>query len=169
MIFKYHRNAQFILTKKAYNYTGINYGIYQLNEVVDVDPRSPAFEAGIRPHDVIEKIENKRMDHSVGEFTAAYHQFISNMLKYRDPKSRFTDANGFQECMYWDLSKEAQISKAFNDDKHNMTAFSYLYFFEPYINRSGNSSCIFDLRRNGEKLQFVLRPIFRSERTIELH
>ncbi|MDR3268441.1 MAG: DUF4136 domain-containing protein [Tannerella sp.] len=166
---KYNRNAQFILTKKAYNYTGINYGIYRLNEVVDVDPNSPAFEAGIRPHDIIEKIENKRMDHTAGEFTAAYHQFLAGTLKYRDSKTRFTDANGFQECMYWDPSKYAQITKAFNDDKHHMTAFSYLYFFEPYINRSGNSSCTFDLRRDGEKLQIVLRPLFHSEKTIELN
>ena len=48
---KYQRNAQFILTKKNYNYTGIRYSIYQLNRVVDVDFGSPASKAGIQKGD----------------------------------------------------------------------------------------------------------------------
>jgi hypothetical protein len=166
---KYNRNAQFILTKKAYNYTGLSYSIGRLNEVVAVDPLSPAYEAGIRPRDVIERIENKRMDHTAGEFTAAYHQFITRTLKFRDKGTQFTDANGFPGCMYWDPAKAAQITKAFNDDKHYMTAFSYLYFFEPCINQSGNSSCTFVVRRDGERVQVTLRPVFHAEKTIELN
>jgi hypothetical protein len=166
---KYNRNAQFILTKKAYNYTGISYSIDRLNEVVSVEPQSPAYEAGIRPRDIVEKIEGKRMDHTAAEFTAAYHLFISHTLKYKDKNTRFSDANGFQDCMFWDYSKYPLLNSAFNDDKHHMTGFSYLYFFESYINQSGNSSCTFDIKRDGEKMQLVLRPIFRSEKTIELN
>ena len=166
---KYNRNAQFILTKKAYNYTGICYSINQLSEVIAVDPLSPAYEAGIRPRDIIEKIENKRMDHTSEEFTAAYRRFITNTLKYRDKSTQFTDANGFSGCMYWDPAKIAQITKDFSDDKHYMTAFAYLYLFEPFVNPSGSSSCTFDIRRNGEKMQITLRPVFYSEKTIELN
>jgi hypothetical protein len=166
---KYSRNAQFILTKKAYNYTGLSYSINRLNEIAAVDPVSPAWEAGIRPRDVVEQIENKRMDHTSAEFTAAYHRFLALTLKFRDKGSRFTDANGFPDCMYWDPARATQITKAFADDKRYMTAFSYLYGFEPYINRSGNTSCTFVIRRNGEKMQFTLRPIFSSEKTIELN
>jgi hypothetical protein len=165
---KYSRNAQFILSKKAYNYTGIHYGIYRLNEVISVDPDSPAAQAGIRPHDIIEKIENRRMDHSVEEFTEAYHQFITNTVKYRDRATRFTDANGFTECMYWDKLKYVRIAKAFNNDR-NMTAFAYLYAFEHYVNPLKNSSCTFYIKRGGEKIQFTLRPVFYSEKTIELN
>jgi hypothetical protein len=166
---KYSRNAQFILTKKAYNYTGLGYGINRLSEIAAVDPVSPAWEAGIRPRDIVEQIENKRMDHTAAEFTAAYHRFIVTMLKYRDRNTRFTDANGFPDCMYWDPARAARIAKAFDDDKRYLTAFSYLYGFEPYINRLGSTSCTFVVRRNGEKLQFTLRPVFRSEKTIELN
>lgn len=165
---KYSRNAQFILTKKAYNYTGINYSIDRLNEVVNVDFDSPAYEAGILPRDVIEKIENKRMDYTPNEFTAAYHQFITNTLKFRDSKTRFTDANGFPNCMFWDTFKYTQIAKAFEREKH-MTAFSYLYHFRPYVNPSKNSSCTFIIRRGTERLEIVLRPRLYSEKTIELN
>lgn len=165
---KYSRNAQFILTKKAYNYTGINYSIDKLNEVVNVDFDSPAYEAGILPRDVIEKIENKRMDYTPNEFTAAYHQFITNTLKFRDSKTRFTDANGFPNCMFWDTFKYTQIAKAFEREKH-MTAFSYLYHFRPYVNPSKNSSCTFVIRRGTERLEIVLRPRLYSEKTIELN
>ncbi|MDR1336663.1 MAG: DUF4136 domain-containing protein [Tannerella sp.] len=166
---KYNRNAQFILTKKAYNYTGLSYSINRLGEIAAVDPVSPAWEAGIRPRDVVEQIEGKRMDHTAAEFTAAYHRFIATTLKHRDRGTRFTDAHGFPDCMYWDADKATRIAKAFDDDKHYMTAFSYLYAFEPYINRSGSTSCTFVVRRNGEKMHFTLRPVFQSEKTIELN
>jgi hypothetical protein len=165
---KYSRNVQFILTKKAYNYTGINYNIYRINEVVSVDAGSPAAVAGILPGDIIEKIEDKRMDYTVPEFTAAYRQFITNTLKYRDRDTRFTDANGFAGRMFWDKFKYNQIAKDFARD-NNMTAFSYLYAFQPYINPTRSTSCAFDIRRNGERIRIVVRPVFYSEKTIELN
>ena len=165
---KYNRNVQFILTKKGFNYTGINYNIYQLNEVAEVDPGSPAFEAGIRPGDIIERIENKRMDYSTDEFTAAYRAFISVTVKYRDTGTRFSDANGFPNCMFWDTFKYSQIAKTIKNDRYK-TAFSYLYAFAPYVNPERSSQCTFNIRRNGEKSQIVVRPVFYSEKTIELN
>jgi membrane-associated protease RseP (regulator of RpoE activity) len=165
---KYNRNVQFILTKKGFNYTGINYNIYQLNEVVEVDSDSPAFAAGIRPGDVIERIENKRMDFSPDEFTAAYRAFISATIKYRDTKTRFTDANGFPNCMFWDTFKYTQIAKTINNDKYK-TAFAYLYAFAPYVNPERNSFITFNIKRFDEKTQIVVRPTFYSEKTIELN
>ena len=165
---KYNRNVQFILTKKGFNYTGINYNIYKLNEVAAVDPDSPAFEAGIRPGDIIERIENKRMDYSSEEFTAAYRTFISMTVKYRDTGTRFSDANGFPNCMFWDTFKYTQIAKTIKNDKYK-TAFSYLYAFAPYVNPERSSLCTFNIRRSGEKLQIVVRPVFYSEKTIELN
>ena len=165
---KYNRNVQFIFTKKGFNYTGVNYNIYQLNEVAEVDAGSPAFEAGIRPGDIIERIDNKRMDYSTDEFTAAYRTFISTTVKYRDTGTRFSDANGFPNCMFWDAFKYTQISKTIKNDKYK-TAFSYLYAFAPYVNPERSSQCTFNIRRNGEKSQIVVRPVFYSEKTIELN
>ena len=165
---KYNRNAQFILTKKAYNYTGINYSIYKINEVVEVDFDSPAYEAGIRPGDIIEKIENKRMDYSVEEFTGAYRTFITKTIPYRDTKSRFTNADGFQNCMFWDTFKYKQIAKTLKNTKYK-TAFAYLYAFAPYVNPERSTFCTFNIRRNGEKLTIMVRPTFYSEKTIELN
>ncbi|MDR0756389.1 MAG: DUF4136 domain-containing protein [Tannerella sp.] len=165
---KYNRNAQFILSKKAYNYTGINYNIYRINEVISVDSDSPAAKAGILPRDIIERIEGKRMDYTVPEFTAAYRQFITNTLKYRDKDTRFTDANGFVGRMFWDTFKYPRIAKDFEKDS-NMTAFSYLYAFQPFVNPTRSTSCTFDIRRGGERIRIVVRPVFYSEKTIELN
>lgn len=167
---KYERNAQFILTKKSHNYTGIRYSIYELNKVVDVDYGSPASKAGIQRGDIIDRINGKRMDHTADEFTAAYRQFITNTLKYRDSGTRFTNANGFPNCMFWDKFKYPQIAKIFETDKY-MTAFSYLYFFAPYVNPEGTGAnvCILHLRRGTEKLEYIIRPELRSEKTIELN
>jgi hypothetical protein len=165
---KYNRNAQFILSKKAYYYTGIHYNIDRLNEVVSVDPNSPAAAAGIRPNDVIEKIDHKRMDHSVAEFTEAYHQFVAHTMKFRNKATRFTNASGFTDCMYWDKLKYTQITKAFKREKY-MTAFSYLYAFESYVNPLKNSSYTFHIKRGNERRKLQVRPVFYSEKTIELN
>jgi hypothetical protein len=165
---KYSRNVQFILTKKAYNYTGINYNINRINEVVSIDPDSPAAKAGILPNDIIEKIDDKRMDYTAPEFTAAYRQFITNTLKYRDEGTRFTDANGFAGRMFWDKFKYNQIAKDFAKD-NNLTAFSYLYAFQPFINPARSTSCTFDIRRGDSRIRIVVRPVFYSEKTIELN
>jgi len=162
---KYGRNVQFRLSKKKYNYTGLNYSIDNISEIVSVDPYSPAANSGIRPLDKLDAINEKRMDRSSKQFTSAYRQFIVNTLKYRDYSTRFTDANGFPDCMYWDTLKYPLIVKEF-DNKKNLTAFSYLFNYAPFINSSGNTTCSFKLRRNKEKLEFIIRPEIRAEITI---
>ena len=162
---KYARNAHFRVSKKKYNYTGINYSIYDISEIASVDPYSPAAKAGIRPYDKIDAIEEKRMDRTSQQFTSAYRQFLVNTLKLRDESTRFRDANGYPDCMHWDESKYPLVVKAFNDKK-NLTAFSYLFNFAPFINPSGNNTCSFKLRRFKDKLEFLIRPEIRSEITV---
>ena len=162
---KYGRNVQFRLSKKKYNYTGLNYSIENISEIASVDPYSPAANAGIKPLDRLDAINDKRMDRTSQQFTAAYHKFIVNTLKYKDYSSRFTNANGFQDCMYWDTLKYPQIVKEF-DNKKNLTAFSYLFNYAPFINPSGNTTCSLKLKRNKEKLEYIIRPEIRSEITI---
>jgi hypothetical protein len=162
---KYGRNVQFRLSKKKYNYTGINYNIDNISEIASIDPYSPAAKAGILPYDKIDAIADKRMDKSSQQFTSAYRQFLVNTLKLRNESTRFTDANGFPDCMFWDELKYPLIAKEFNNKK-NLTAFSYLFRYAPFINPEGNNTCSFKLRRGNEKLEFILRPEIRTENTI---
>jgi len=159
---KYGRNVQFRLSKKKYNYTGVNYNIEDLSEVASVDSFSPAAKAGIMPLDRINSIADKRIDRTSQQFTSAYRQFLYKTLKLRDEKTRFTDARGFPDCMYWDEAKYPQVRNEFKKNK-NFTTFAYLYQFAPFINPSGNNSCAFKIKRNKEKLEFILRPEIRSE------
>jgi len=162
---KYGRNVQFRLSKKKYLYTGINYSIDDISGIASVDPFSPAANAGIKPFDRLDFIENKRMDRTSKQFTDTYHKFIATTLKYKDYSTRFTDANGFSTCIFWDPLKYAQIVKEF-DNKKNLTAFSYLFSYAPYINPSGNTTCFFKLRRAKEKFEFSVKPEIRSEITV---
>ena len=162
---KYGRNVQYRLSKKKYNYTGINYNIENISEVASVDPYSPAAKAGIMPFDKIDAIEDKRMDRTSQQFTSAYRQFLVNTIKLRNEKTRFIDANGFPDCMYWDEFKYAQVAKAFSN-KNNLTAFSYLFKYAPFINPGGNNTTSFKLKRGSDKLQFLIRPEIRSEITV---
>jgi len=161
---KYGRNVQYRLSKKKYNYTGINYDIENIARVASVDPNSPAAKAGIMPGDIVDAVENKRMLPSQ-KLSSAYRQFLVNTLKLRNDSTRFVDANGFRDCMYWDTKKYPKVTKEFNK-KDNRTVFSYLFYYAPFINPSGNNTCSFKITRNDEKIEFVLRPEIRSEATI---
>lgn len=164
---KYTRNVRYKVSRKSYNYTGISYDIDRLSYVISVDPNSPASAAGIRPHDQIEKIDDRRMDFTAEEFSAAYKKFISNTMSYRDPATTFKDANGFPFCMLWDTFKYTQVADAVNDPNY-LAAFAYLYNFTPYINPSGNNACTFRIVRGKDKLQVIIRPTIRSEVTVEI-
>jgi hypothetical protein len=162
---KYGRNVQFRLSKKKYNYTGINYNIDNISEVASVDPHSQAAKVGIRSYDRIDAIADKQMDKTSLQFTTAYRRFLVNTLKLRDESTRFTDANGFPDCMFWDELKYHSVAMEF-DRKKNLTAFSYLFRYAPFINPEGNNTCSFKLRRGDERLEFILRPEIRTENTI---
>lgn len=165
---KYARNVEYKADFKSYNYTGINYNIDQMNNVVEVDRNAPAYAAGIRPRDIIEKIDNQKVDYTSDEFSAGYRYFITATMPYRDPKTIFTDANGFKRCMFWntfDYPKVADMIK----DKECKAAFSYLYDFAPYINPSGSNTCTFVIKRGKDKFDVIIRPTIRSEVTVQVN
>ena len=164
---KYSRNVQFKIDQKTYNYTGLSFDIDQMSTVAEVDRNSPAYAAGLRTLDVIEKINNHKMSYTAEEFSAAYKSFITSSMKYRDPKTRFTDANGFKRCMYWDTFKYPQIADAIQNSK-SLSAFAYLYYYAPYINPSGNNACTFNIKRGKEKMEIIVRPAIRRSVTIEV-
>lgn len=162
---KYSRNVQFSVAKKTYNYTGISYDINRMELVSDVDRSSVAFAAGVRPRDVIEKIDNQPMNFTAEEFTSAYKQFITNTMKYRNPATLFTDANGFRQCMYWDKTKYALVANVLQNPK-SRSAFSYLYKFAPYVDPSATNACTFHIKRGSSKMELIIRPTVRTETTI---
>lgn len=165
---KYSRNVQYNVNKRTYNYTGLSYDINRLEMVAKVDPGSPAAAAGMRANDIIEQIEGQSMNVSAEEATEAYKSFITATMKYRDPKTRFTDANGFTRAMYWDPFKYTQVSDAIRKTK-NVAPFSYLFYFAPYVNLSGTNACTFNIRRGKTKSEVVIRPAIRSELSVTIN
>ena len=164
---KYRNNVPFKVSVKSYNYTGLHYNIDDLERVVEVDRNSPAYAAGIRANDVIERINKQKMNYSAEEFSKAYKRFISYTMSYRDVKTMFTDANGFKYCMQWHKFYYPKIADAIQDNDYK-SAFAYLYYFTPYINPSGNNACNFVVKRGKTKREVTIRPTIRSEVTVEI-
>lgn len=164
---KYGRNVTFSVSKKTYNYTGISYDINRLELVTDVDRNSVAYAAGIRPRDIIERIDNHNINYSTEELTEAYKQFIIQTAQYRDAKTMFTDINGFRQCMYWDKSKFVLVANAIRTPEHK-AVFSYLYKFAPYVDPSAANACTFYIKRGNNKLEMMIRPTVRTETTVTI-
>ena len=69
--------------------------------------------------------------------------------------------------MIWDLFKYTQVADAAADPDY-LSAFTYLYYFTPYINPSGNNSCVFQVKRGRQVLDITVRPIVRTEVIVEI-
>lgn len=164
---KYSRNVQYNIDKRIYNYTGLSFDINRLEMVAAVDPNSPAAVAGMRANDIIERIEGQSLNLTAEEATAAYKAFITSTMKFRDPKTRFTDANGFTRAMFWDPFKYTQVAESIRKAK-DVVPFSYLFYFAPYVNKSGTNACTFSIRRGKTKSEIVIRPAIRTELSITI-
>ncbi|MDH6358530.1 PDZ domain-containing protein [Parabacteroides sp. PF5-9] len=165
---KYGQYLPISVNKKSYNYTGISYNIDRLEQVLDVDRSSPAYAAGIRPGDIIERIGSNAMNHSAEAFSDGYKKFIEKTMIYRDPETIYTDINGFRYCMYWDTNKYPLVTTAIEKSEFR-TAFSYLYYFTPYVNPAGNNACTFHIARGKNKMEVIIRPTIRTELTIGIN
>ena len=158
--------AEFYFAHFKYNYTGIHYNMDNLKEIIDVEPSSPAAKAGIQPGDIIEKINDIKFTSNTKKADNNYKQFIYKTSPFRDPVTQFTNAEGFTRCMYWDKLKYAQIQDEFRKPEFS-TVFSYLFYFEPYINLSGTNIISFNIIRGKQKEEVKVKPIVVSEEIFE--
>ena len=145
-----------------YNYTGITYNIDNIASVAYVYPKSPAAEAGVKVGDNIKKIQGVKLNSDLKALTTSYRRFINETMDLRNPSTRYTDTNGYDNCMFWEVGEYNQVAKMLNK-KSYQTAFSYLFNFNQYIDWSIPSTISIDIERNGENLTVEVEPhIYKS-------
>jgi hypothetical protein len=138
-----------------------------LREITEVAPSSPAATAGIQAGDIVEKINGIQFINNTRTADNNYRQFIFRTTSLRDQTTLFTNADGFSRCMYWDRMKYAQIYDEFRKSEFS-TTFSYLFYFQPYINLSGTNMVIFSIKRGNRKQDIRVRPVIISEEIFEI-
>ncbi len=158
--------AHFYLSSMKYNYTGIYYNMNNLKEIADIDRFSPAYKAELEPGDIIEKINGIKYNSNSEDVSNSYKQFIFKTMNLRDNTTQFTNAEGFTKCMYWNKMQYAQVAEAFKKPE-NSTAYSYLFYFEPYINLSGTNIVTFSIQRNKQKMDIKVTPTIKTEKVFE--
>lgn len=141
-----------------YNYTGVGYNMGDLKTVISVDPGSPAAIAGILPGDVIVNIHGQDFDHTSQSLTEGYRRFIAETMNLRDKNTRYTDSNGFKDCMFWDIAQYNAISTAIFNNRRYRSAFSYLFNFNQYIDWNTPVSINIIIQRNGNEMNFAVNP-----------
>ena len=141
-----------------YNYTGIGYNMNDLKTVISVDPGSPAALAGIMPGDVVTNIQGQSFNHTSQSLTESYRRFIAETMNLRDKNSRYTDANGFKECMFWDVANYPAIAESFSNNRRYKAAFSYLFNFNQYIDWNTPLTINIEVKRGDETMNFAVTP-----------
>jgi hypothetical protein len=166
---KFTETVQFYYSHTKYNYTGIYFNMDNLKEITEVIPFSPADKAGIQAGDIIEKINGIKFISNIKSADNNYKQFIYKTISFRNQASQFTNAEGFTRCMYWDKMQYAQIQDEFRKPEFS-TAFSYLFYFEPYVNLSGTNIVNFSIIKSGSKKkeEIKIKPLIYSEEVFEI-
>ena len=145
-----------------YNYTGLNYNIDNISEVDYVDPRSPAAEAGIRRGDIIKSIQGVKFDNNLKALTNSYRRFINETTDLRNPNTRYTDTNGYKDCMFWEVGEYNQVSKILNK-KSFRTVFTYLFNFNQYVDWETPRTLSVEIERAKERINFEITPkVYKS-------
>lgn len=140
-----------------YNYTGLNYNIDNISQIAHVDSKSPAHIAGIESGDIIKSIQGVKLSNNLKSLTDSYRRFINETMNLRNPSTRYTDTNGYKDCMFWDVEDYNEVAKTLNK-KSFQTAFSYLFNFNQYINWDTPKVLSIEVERNKEKLNFQVVP-----------
>lgn len=159
--FPYSKNSRlgtYHVKLTRYNYTGISYDMDDLSTVVSVDANSPAAKAGIRAGDKVLQVQNQLFKHNAQTLSESYRRFIAETMQYRDKKTKYTDANGFQNAMFWDISNYNTVEKQINNRRYK-SPFSYLFNFNQYVDWDTPRLLSFVVERDGEAILFEVKPI----------
>lgn len=160
------QNPTYTVNFNKYCYTGLYFDTEDLVTVKDVEEGSPAFIAGIRPGYVVKKINNKVFNHTKESLSEGYKNFITETMSLRDPQTKFTGANGYTDCMYWNLAYHAEITKAFEKPVYQ-TNFSYLYGFEKYIDNNISNKITIEAWDGVQLRIFHITPEIRHSITVK--
>lgn len=153
-------SAEYIVDFNRYNYTGMYFGADNLLVVNDVEAGSPAYQSGVRAGYQVQKINNKKFNQTKEALSEGYRDFIAETMPLRDETTRFTDAEGFADCMFWNPAYYADVLKDFNKTSYH-TNFSYLYGFEKYINSKSDNKVVVEAWDGNYKRIFTITPEIR--------
>lgn len=161
------QNSKYTISANKYYYTGLHFDTENLTTIKDVDEHSPAFVAGIRPGYTIKKINNKVFNHTKESLSEGYKRFITDTNNMRDPKTLFTSADGYSECMYWNPAYYNDIAKAFEKPGYQAN-FAYLYGFEKYVNNNQGYKITIEAWDGIQLRIFHISPEIRESKTVKV-
>lgn len=164
MQFPYSTNRTsptYTVSSKRYNYTGMYFDTNDMKTVLDVDVDSPAHKAGMRAGTEIKKINDFKFNETRDGLMNGYKRFLNETMVYRDPMTKFTNAKGYPDCMFWAKNRYNDVEKALKKSLY-VANFSYLYNFERYIPKKSGTTLDIDASVRGGSRHYTITPEIRS-------
>lgn len=158
--------AEYRIEFSRYNYTGLYFNADDLITISDVDVESPAYTSGIRPGYIVKKINGRSFNHTKETLSEGYKSFISETMVYRDQNTKFTNADGYADCMYWAPNSYSSIVKELNKSKY-VAHFSYLYDFRKYVNGKDDNTITIEAWDGMQNRIFTVTPEIRKSVTVK--
>lgn len=153
------KSAKYVVSKKGFNYTGLNFDSRDISQITDVDKGSPADRAGIRAGDRIIRIGDVKFNYSSQDLEKSYKRFIVESMPLRNPKTRFIDAKGFPDCMYWSINRYPEVAELFKKEAYYEPCFSYLYAFNQYVSGAKPPKVLdIEIKSQGKKRHVMVTP-----------
>lgn len=154
-------SANYIVSSKKYNYTGMYFDSRDMKTVLDVDHDSPAYRAGIRPGFVVKKINEWSFNSTRDELMNGYKRFMTETMVYRNPATKFVDAKGYPDCMFWSHGDYKEVEKVLKKDIY-APSFAYLFAFVKYVSSKYDNVLNIEGSFNGGKREYKVVPEVRS-------
>lgn len=158
-------SATYVVSTKKYNYTGMYFDSRDMKTVLDVDHDSPAYKVGVRPGFVVKKINDWKFNNSRDDLMNGYKRFMTETMEYRNPATRFTDMNGYPDCMGWSFGNYKDVEKALRKDLY-APSFAYLFSFEKFVSSKQESALNVEGSFNGGSREYRIVPELRSSVSI---
>ena len=151
---------------RQFLYTGIQYDANDMQNIAELDPYGPAYQAGIYLGYKVLKIQDIELPAAIQVLKQDYNMFLSETNSYRS-ESCYSAVDKNSPNHFWDEKNINVIQKSF-DPKRSSQVFSYLFDFNKFINPKYDGRIKFEVTNGRTKRTVYVKPELRKKNSLRV-